>query len=553
MKRLFCLLTGVVVSGNFLFAQSVEQGKKYFYYERYKSAKETFEKVLAANPNDLDAVYWMGQTLFELEDSVSAKALYAKALQQNGNAPLILAGMGQAELMEGKVDDARQRFELALSVSKNKDVDVFNAVGNANIQARMGDANYAIEKLLQATQVKRFKDPNTFVLLGNAYRKLIDGGSAVVSYNRALTMDANLAVAKYNIGRVYLTQKNQDYYLPAFEEAVTMDPNFAPAWYQLYYHYYFRDINKAADYFDKYLAVSDPSPSNEYDRISIIYGRKLYPEAIAAAQEKIRSEGAATDPRYYKLIAYSYDESGDSTNAKSFMEQYFGKQKPEGFVPKDYSFYAKLLARFHEYDAAFKNYQNAIDADTAMDVKLDLMKEASDLAKASGDRKAQAEWLGKLFVMKPNPNQNDYYNWGLAHYQAANYVTADSIFCGLYESKYPNEIYGYLWCARAKEAQDTTWEAGLAVQPYEKLAEMAMSIDSTKYKRQAIDSWFKLVVYHNDVKKDKETAVSFLDKILSADPTNPDAIRIRELLTRPAPAPRQPAPGKPKQGGSSKN
>ncbi|MBC7850318.1 MAG: hypothetical protein H7Y31_11310, partial [Chitinophagaceae bacterium] len=328
---------------------------------------------------------------------------------------------------------------------------------------------------------------------------------------------------------------------PAFEEAVQLDPNYAPSWYELFFYYYYRDVNKAAEYFDKYLAVSDASPNNEYDRISIIYARKMYTEAIAAAQQKITAEADKADPRYYKLIAYSYDESKDSANAKTYMDQYFAKQKPEGVLPKDYSFYAKLLGQFSQYDDAYKNYRLAIAADTSMEAKVDLLKEASALAKKSGNRAEEANWLGEAYKMKPNPNQNDLYNWGLAHYQSANYVTADSIFCGLYQTAYPNEIFGYLWCARAKEGQDTTWASGIAEAPYQMLADKAITIDSTKYKRIAIDARFKLVVFYNDVKKDKDAAIRELDKILSMDAANADATRIRDILNKPAPKTAPPA------------
>ncbi len=546
MKRLISLILGVVVSVNLLFGQSVDQGKKFFYYERYQSAKESFEKVLAANPNDLNAVYWLGRTLIELKDSVAAKQLYTKSLQQNGNAPIILVGMGEIELMEGKTNEARQRFEVALSLTKNKDVNIINAIGAANINARLGDANYAVEKLMLATQMKDFKSPDTYVLLGDAYRKLIDGGNAVTAYQKALTFDPRMAAAKHKIGKVYLTQKNPEYFLPAFEGATQLDQAYAPSWYELYFYWYYRDINKSAAYFDKFLAVSDPSPNNEYDRISIIYARKLYPEAIAAAQQRITSDGDKADARFYKLIAYSYDDSNDSANAKKYMDLYFAKQKPAECVSKDYSFYAKLLGKFNLYDEAYKNYQSAIDSDTALDVKMDLMKEASELAKKSGDRKAQADWLGKSYLMKKSPSNRDLYDWGFAHYQATNYVTADSIFCGLYQSKYPAEIIGYLWCARSKQGQDdSTNSKGLAVEAYKILAEKARSIDSVRYKSQALSSYFFLVQYYNDVAKDKASAILYINKALEVDPTNADAIRIKEILSK-APAARPAA--KPKTG-----
>src|SRR5882762_4329749 len=96
-KIRFSLLAAAVVVSNLVNAQTVEQGKKFLYYERYKSAQETLEKVLAANPNNIDAVYWLGQTMVhrkDTRDTAGAKALYQKMLATNGSAPLLLAGMG---------------------------------------------------------------------------------------------------------------------------------------------------------------------------------------------------------------------------------------------------------------------------------------------------------------------------------------------------------------------------------------------------------------------------------------------------------------------------
>ena len=322
-KYLYSLVLAAVMCGSSLFAQNVDQGKKAFYYGRYKSAKETFEKALAANPNDITATYWLGQTLIEMDDSTGAKNLYQKALSTNGNAPLLLVGMGHIELKEGKKEEAKQRFETALSLSKGKDITVVNAIGRAITEAKPGDPDYAIEKLTAATQQKGFNNPETWVLIGDAYRKKVDGGAAVQAYQKALTLDPNYAAAKYGIARIYQTQKNTDIFLPALEDAVKLDPNYAPAIYQLYDYYYSRDINKAKDYHDKYVAVSDPSPSNDYDRAAILFASRRYDEAISTANDFVGKLGDKADPRYYKLIAYSYDEKKDSVNAKNFPGSVF--------------------------------------------------------------------------------------------------------------------------------------------------------------------------------------------------------------------------------------
>lgn len=531
-KSFYSLVIAAVMCGSSLFAQSVDQGKKFFYYERYKSAKENFEKVLAANPNDLNAIYWLGQTLIEMKDVPGAKAVYAKALETNGNAPLLLAGMGHIELLEGKKDIARQHFETAISISKGKDGSVLNAIGNANVDSKDGDANYVITKLTPYTQDKKFKDAETWLQIGDAYRVLVDGGNAVTAYQKALAIDPTLAAAKHRIARIYLTQKNPESFLPAYEEAIALDPNYAPSVYDLYVYWYDRDINKAKTYYDKYLTISDPDPKNDYDKASILYASRDFMGAINASKGFISQLGDKADPRYYKLAAYSYDELKDSVNAKDYLEQYFAKQKAEDFVPKDYEFRAKMLSKFPGNETeAFASYEKAIAMDTAYESKLELLENAAAFAKSKGNRAAEAQFLGQLYQTKKTPNNVDLYNWGFANYQAGNYKSADSLFTQ-YTEKYPNEIFGYLWRARSNQAMDTTMEQGLAVPHYEKLAEMARSLDSVKYKGQAVSSYFYLVQYHNDIKKDKAAALRYVDKVLEVDPGNADAIRIRDILNK---------------------
>jgi tetratricopeptide (TPR) repeat protein len=554
MKRLFSLAITVVI-GNILFAQSVDQGRKLLYNERYKGARETFEKILAANPNNIDAVYWLGQTLLEMpnKDSVAAKNLYQKALGSNGNAPLLLVGMGQIELMEGKANDARQRFETAINLTKAKDINILNAVGRANVNARAGDANYAIQKLTQATQLKGFKDPETYLIMGDAYRKLIDGGNAVTSYNKALALDPKLAAAKTRIGRVYLTQNNPEYFLPAFEQATQLDPTYIPAYYELFYYYYFRDVNKAAGYLDKYIANTDPGPEVEYLKTDFLYASAKFQEAKDKAQTLITQFGDQVNPRMYRLIAYTSDTLGDLQGAKQAMTTFLTKAPPELVLPADYVELGNINSKIPGNEAeAFTNIQMAIDKDTSAENKVKYIQTGAALAKRLGNRAEEAKWLGVAYSVDKNPTQTDLYNWGYAHYQAANYKTADSIFCGLYQSKYPNEIFGYLWCARSLQAQDTTMEQGLAVEAYKKLADMAIQIDSVKFKNQAISSNFYLVSYYNDIKKDKATAINYIDRVLAIDPANADAIRIKEILSRPAARPTQPK-AKPKTGSTTKS
>jgi hypothetical protein len=68
MKRMKITIT-VLVAGLLgtspVMAQSIPEGVNHLYAERNKSAKETFDKLVATNPNNLEAVYWLGQTTLQ--------------------------------------------------------------------------------------------------------------------------------------------------------------------------------------------------------------------------------------------------------------------------------------------------------------------------------------------------------------------------------------------------------------------------------------------------------------------------------------------------------
>src|SRR6188474_1251255 len=181
-KTSIALMIACLAFAYTIHAQSIQDGVRDLYAERFKTAKGIFEKLVAANPNNIDAVYWLGQTHIEMDDIAGAKAVYDKALMASANAPLLLVGRGQVDLIENKVSEARQRFEAAITMTRGKKGDdpvILNAVGRAitdtyNDKEKKGDINYAIEKLEAAT-LRDQKNPEIFLNLGNAYRKARPG------------------------------------------------------------------------------------------------------------------------------------------------------------------------------------------------------------------------------------------------------------------------------------------------------------------------------------------------------------------------------------------
>ena len=329
-----------------------------------------------------------------------------------------MVGMGHIELRKGKTADAHQHFEAAVGLTKGKDIEIFNDIGRAIADPAVKDADFAygIDKLNQATQVKKFNDADTYVITWAIYtvnRSM--AATRLQSYQKALSIAPHAGKAKFKIGMIYLTQNNKEYFLPAFDEATTIDPAYTPAYYQLFYYWYFRDVNKAAGYLDKYIANADPGPETEYLKTDFLYASSKFADAKTKALGLISSYGDKVSPRMYKMVAYSCDTLGDNSCAQQYMALYFTKQDTADIVGPDYEELANIDMKSTDslkQIQAYPNFQLAVNRDTLMENKVKYTEKAVALAKKTNNKPAAAQWAGIRYGLSKNPTNSDLYAWG---------------------------------------------------------------------------------------------------------------------------------------------
>jgi tetratricopeptide (TPR) repeat protein len=560
-KRLMLMVLLATVCGT-LSAQTLEEGRKFLYYERYKSARSVFEKLLAANPNNDEAAYWLGQTMIahdEGRDLAGARELYRKTLAANSNSALLTAGMGHLSLLDNNARDARSQFETAITLSKGQNASVLNAVGLANVEAKAGDIPYAIEKLKQAAAIKKMADPSVFINLGNAYRKEGDGGNAQTAYESALTLNPAYAAAPYRIGKIYQTQgiNQEEIYMRYYNQAMEMDPAYGPVYENLYKYYYQTDVGKSAGYLEKYLANTDDDPKNCYYRASMIYAQAKFSEAITKANECIASSSEPY-PNLYGLIAYSYMKLKDTASARTQFETYFAKQMPEKIGPADYQSYADILLKYPPVDEekAELYHEKAVNADSTEAGKTTIYKSVATHYEGQKKHRKAAHWHHKVLRVKKDIRKTDLYNAGYNYFRSGDYAAANELFAD-YAKRFPDDAFGYYMLGKSNWAIDSTMDQGLANPYFEKAITVGLT-DSAKYKSQLIGSYKYFVVFNASKKKDKDAALSFCDKILAIDPNDKETINNKAAISAMnmnAPAPRPKTanpPAKPAGKGSGK-
>ena len=538
------LLTALLAA-NFSRAQTIEEGRDLLYYEKYISAKNVFQKLVDANPNNVDAVYWLGQTLIAPQDDkdiAGAKALYLKALAANSNSGLLMAGVGHIELLEGKTADARNHFETAISLSGGKNIAVLNAVGFANgdFYSKSGDGAYAVEKLKQAVAIKGMKDPDVYLNLGDAYRKLAaDGGNAQLSYEAALAVKPNYARAEYRIGRIYQTQgsSQEEIYMKYYNAAIAMDPNYTPVYWTLYQLFYETNVGRSAGYLEKYLiAKGADEPNACFLRAQIIYAQALYQQAITKSDECIATAtaaGANPYPNLYGLKAYSYYKLGDSLNAKSSFDLYFHNQKPDKLGPGDYEIYAKVLLKFPGNESLAGTFiEKAVEMDSTEADKVTLLKSIATSYETQKDYKDAADWYRKIINIKAMPSRTDIFNGGYNYYRSGDPQTSIAVF-NVFTQKYPEDILGYYWIGKASWVIDSTMSLDMPNHAFEKVIQLGEATpDKSKIKTQLMTAYKYMVAYYATIRQDKDSALNFVGRALALDSTDQESLKNKDIITK---------------------
>jgi tetratricopeptide (TPR) repeat protein len=184
----------------------------------------------------------------------------------------------------------------------------------------------------------------------------------------------------------------------------------------------------------------------------------------------------------------------------------------------------------------------AVQLDTVPANKLDYVKSTAASLVASQNFAAAGKWYSKILDLKKDYGKVDLYYAGYNYYRGGLYPQADSIF-KLYQTKFPEDIFGWYMGARSKVGIDTTGEAGLAKPDYDKVIALSDTVvDKSTVKDKLIPALRYMVAYNYNVKKDKATAIDFNNKILAIDPADATELKTKDALNVPTPKPKTSTP-----------
>lgn len=510
------------------FSQKVEDGIKYLYYEKTKSALETLQKVVNDKPKDAYSIYWLGQAMIANEDVNGAKTLYQQKLNEGVNDPWLWVGMGNAELLSGgDVNAAKQKFEQAITSTtgtkgKTKGIpnaDILNAIGKANADgsSKQGDPQYGIEKLKQAMDIDK-TNPEIPVNLGINYLKLGSdkGGEAVEAFREALNRNPNYAKADYRIGRIYQSQNNLDAMNEWYGKAIAADQAYAPVYLNYFRYYEEKDINAAKEYLDKYVANADKDCKTDYFQANYLFRAGKYQESLDKAKQ-MEAGDCKNYARVNILYAYNYDRLHQPDQARAAITSFFAKETPSAIQPDDYKIAADIYKKAPGFeDSAVTYLSKAMEIDTVQANKMDYADTIASIYKKTNRPTERYDWLKKSFALNPKPSNADIYNLGDAAMGAKDFVVADSM-ATMYKAKYPDQPYGYTMLLKSAQAQDSTGTKAVApINDY-----ITFLMKDTAKNAQAIAYYHAIQGgYYANTAKNIDSSIAEFEKAVEFDPSN---------------------------------
>jgi tetratricopeptide (TPR) repeat protein len=562
--------------------------------EQYDNAEELFKKLIKSDPVNSKIYFFNGENILlnYFSDTISnplniaakeAKDLFDKGVSVNPAEPLNYVGLARVSFYLGdnaKADEMRAKAKSLLppykKVSKipNPKDYAFTLAKIAESYIRFEDVDTAraLPYIREALKIDS-KNSEVYIIAGDIYILVNDGSKAIKNYNLAQDWDMQSPTANMKIGNIYVKGRNLMAAIPFFEQAISLNANYAPAYRELGQLYSMAGkYEKSKEYFKKYLELTKGNIPAKIRYVNALFYAKEYKEVVTNVEEIF----AVDDSRTYmnRIAGYSEYEEGNYDQALNYMNRLFTSLPEDRLIKKDYIYLSKILLKKNQNytkqvmeadksetelgkmqeklaslpkGAAKDKMKADVDAYAAQlaETRAQLAKADTEITRAfdaydkainfdGEDLKLENEKAMYLNAFKRNVeagdayskllekgrnSEADYIQAGKAYYTGQAFEKADTIFNQLIK-KYPESLQGYLWLANSASSQDPDSKLGLAKPKFENLLQRA-SVDSVKYAKEMFDA-LRYLGYNALTNSKYENAKAYYNRMVNLAPNNND-------------------------------
>ncbi len=548
--KIFSLLLLASASMN---AQDVDQASKAIDAEQYEKAKSILKGILNTTPTNGKASFLLGNVYLRQSVEDSAKIYFQKGLAAKEGANLNNIGLGQIDLDNNKITEAKANFTLATATIKRKSIEEYIFIARAYMNASTPDYKAAIEVLNRAKAVNP-NDAQLQLALGDAFYGDKNQNEAYVAYRAAYGTDSSLIRAKMQSGVLLKGARAFNEAVKAYDEVIALNPNYGPVYRELAETYYLwantdgkkytENIQKSLGFYEKYMSLTDYSLSSRMRHADFLILAKDY-KALEIEANKMK-ELDKVNPRILRYLGYAAFENGNIDAAITALTDFTTKSTNK-IIARDYFYLAQAKTKKAQgadgmitdkvaFDDVLSNYKKAIELDEKIANELNAIGKAYFTKKQYKEAASVFELAIATTTSKNFLEDNIYY--GLCVYTENRnkkpeeldkeaMIKADKSLDVVIAAT-PSYLESYLYKARINNTLENDEVAQVTYQKFIDLVVVKTPEEIAANKTKLIEAYNNIAAIYANT--DKPKAVEYFTKTLDLDPANKYALDSVKVL-----------------------
>lgn len=548
--KIFSLLLLASASMN---AQDVDQASKAIDAEQYEKAKSILKGILNTTPTNGKASFLLGNVYLRQSVEDSAKIYFQKGLAAKEGANLNNIGLGQIDLDNNKITEAKANFTLATATIKRKSIEEYIFIARAYMNASTPDYKAAIEVLNRAKAVNP-NDAQLQLALGDAFYGDKNQNEAYVAYRAAYGTDSSLIRAKMQSGVLLKGARAFNEAVKAYDEVIALNPNYGPVYRELAETYYLwantdgkkytENIQKSLGFYEKYMSLTDYSLSSRMRHADFLILAKDY-KALEIEANKMK-ELDKVNPRILRYLGYAAFENGNIDAAITALTDFTTKSTNK-IIARDYFYLAQAKTKKAQgadgmitdkvaFDDVLSNYKKAIELDEKIANELNAIGKAYFTKKQYKEAASVFELAIATTTSKNFLEDNIYY--GLCVYTENRnkkpeeldkeaMIKADKSLDVVIAAT-PSYLESYLYKARINNTLENDEVAQVTYQKFIDLVVVKTPEEIAANKTKLIEAYNNIAAIYANT--DKPKAVEYFTKTLELDPANKYALDSVKVL-----------------------
>jgi Tfp pilus assembly protein PilF len=548
--KIFSLLLLASASMN---AQDVDQASKAIDAEQYEKAKSILKGILNTTPTNGKASFLLGNVYLRQSVEDSAKIYFQKGLAAKEGANLNNIGLGQIDLDNNNITEAKANFTLATATMKKKSIEEYIFIARAYMNASTPDYKAAIEVLNRAKAVNP-NDAQLQLALGDAFYGDKNQNEAYVAYRAAYGTDSSLIRAKMQSGVLLKGARAFNEAVKAYDEVISLNPNYGPVYRELAETYYLwantdgkkytENIQKSLGFYEKYMSLTDYSLSSRMRHADFLILAKDY-KALEIEANKMK-ELDKVNPRILRYLGYAAFENGNIDAAITALTDFTTKSTNK-IIARDYFYLAQaktkkaqgpdgLIVDQAAFAEVLSNYKKAIELDEKIANELNAIGKAYFTKKQYKEAASVFELAIATTTSKNFLEDNIYY--GLCVYTENRNKKAEELdkeamikadkSLDVVIAATPSYLESYLYKARINNTLENDEVAQITYQKFIDLVVVKTPEEIAANKTKLIEAYNNIAAIYANT--DKPKAVEYFTKTLELDPANKYALDSVKVL-----------------------